>query len=63
MADDDHDLLALLCTRIGTLMEDASVIALTLACQERDRQMEEFRQLDQANRQITALINAAKELL
>jgi len=62
--DDDHgELLSLLCTRIGTIMEDASVIALTLGSQEPEVRQVQFEEVKRASASIAALAAAAEALI
>jgi len=55
--DDDHELIDALCTRIGTTMEDASVIALSSRCDDRHARL---MYLAEAIEQMSALIAAAR---
>lgn len=62
MDDDTDELIAQICTRIGMIMEDASVVALTaggLAGEERDAAI---AVLANAAERITALVGAVKAL-
>ena len=62
MDDDTSELIAQLCTRIGMIMEDASVVALTvggLTVKERD---DAIAALEAAAERISALVAAAKAL-
>ena len=60
MDEDTLELTARLCTRIGMIMEDASVIALTIgAASEADR-MEALAQLDAASGRISDLVRAVR---
>lgn len=55
--DDDHELIDALCTRIGTIMEDASVIALSSRGDVRHARVVD---LAEAIEQMSALIAAAR---
>jgi len=57
--DDDIELVNLLCTRVAAMMEDASVIALTLGALQPDARAEAMAHLEHASEQIHALIHAA----
>ena len=56
MDEDTLELTASLCTRIGMIMEDASVIALTLAAASEADRMEALAQLDAAAGRISDLV-------
>ena len=63
MKDDTHDLTVQLCTKVGMIMEDASVIALTiggLASEDRQAALEE---IGKAAERISALVEAARLML
>lgn len=60
MDEDTLELTARLCTRIGMIMEDASVIALTLAAASGADRMEALAQLDAAAGRINDLIRAVQ---
>ena len=63
MEDDTRDLIVQLCTRVGMIMEDASVVALTiggLASEDRQTALEEIRK---AAERISALVEAARLML
>lgn len=64
MDDDtnDHDLVDQLSTRIGSIMEDMSVVALTLSPLGDPARYEAIDDLEHAARQITALIGAIRAL-
>lgn len=55
--DDDHELIDALCTRIGTIMEDAGVIALS---SRRDEGQARVVDLAEAIEQMSALVAAAR---
>lgn len=55
--DDDHELIDALCTRIGIMMEDGSVIALS---SRRDEGQARVVDLAEAIGQMSALIAAAR---
>lgn len=63
MDDDDHDLIARLCTRIGMIMEDASPIALGVGGMDHARRRAAIAELSAAASQIAALLTAAELLL
>lgn len=63
MDDDTADLIARLCTRVGMIMEDASVIALTISGREPGNRRAAIDELEGAARRINALIAAAKAFL
>jgi hypothetical protein len=63
MDDDTNGLTALLCTRIGLIMEDASVVALTIGHCEPGQRGAALQDLDQASARISVLLGAAKTLL
>ncbi len=62
---DDHtdDLIAQLCTRIGMIMEDASVIALTVGGKSPSDRLDVIDELDDAAKRINALVAAVRALL
>ncbi len=62
MDDDDTELFSLLCTRIGMIMEDASVIALTIGALERDARRAQVAELKQASASIAHLLAAVETL-
>ena len=59
---DTQDLVDQLSTRIGMIMEDASVAALTLAPRGDPARYETIDDLEHAARQITALVGAIRRL-
>lgn len=59
---DSHDLVDQLSTRIGMIMEDASVVALTIAPRGDPARYEAIDDLQHAARQITALVGAIRAL-
>ena len=63
MDDDTADLISQLCTRVGMIMEDASVIALTVSGIEAGNHQVAIGELETAARRIDALIAAARALL
>jgi len=63
MDDDTRDLIAQLCTRIGMIMEDTSVVALTISGRMDDERRAEIDDIKLAARQISALIEAVGALL
>ena len=62
MDDDNAELISLICTRIGTIMEDASVIALTLGALGPEERQARFAELKLASAAISGLV-AAVEIL
>jgi uncharacterized protein (DUF1786 family) len=60
--DDDNELLALLCTRIGAIMEDASAVAITAAAMEGGERTRAIMQIADAALRTTALADAAVAL-
>lgn len=62
MEDDTHELIAQLFTRAGMIMEDASVIALTVAGMHETERKIAVAELGSATKQISALIAAAEAL-
>lgn len=59
MDDDTTDLIARLCTRAAMIMEDASVIALSIGIKETHDYHAAIAELEAATIQITSLVNAA----
>ena len=62
MDDDTEDLVIQLCTRIGMIMEDTSVLALTLPGMDPVGRRAALRKIEQAAGRIHALATAAKAL-
>lgn len=60
--DDTEDLIRLLCTKVGTIMEDVSVTALTMTLENPAQRAAQVEELGRAAAQISVLVNAAKEL-
>jgi len=60
MDEDALKLTARLCTRIGMIMEDASVIALTIGAASEGDRMEALAQLDAAAGRISDLVRAVR---
>ena len=63
MEDDTHDLTVRLCTKVGIIMEDTSVVALTigeLASEDRQAALDEIRK---AAERISTLVEAARLML
>ena len=61
--DDDHtDLVAQLCTRVGMIMEDGSVIALNVGRKHRSRRKAAIDALEGAATRIQGLIAAVRAL-
>lgn len=63
MDDDTRDLVAQLCTRIGMIMEDASVDALTMRRRDREQLIAAIDKLAMTGEHIAALVRAARALL
>ena len=63
MDDDTRDLITLLCTRIGMLMEDLSAAALTVGLEDLGRIGTVIDDLSRGADQIAALAEAARSLL
>jgi len=62
MDDDTAELIALLYTRIGMIMEDASVIALTLGGPRSGFSEEALAELERAFASMSSLLAAASSL-
>ena len=62
MDDIDRELINLLCTKIGMLMEDHSGLALTLGRSPPEEQSDSLVKLDQAAQKIRALVAAARSI-
>lgn len=60
--DDADDLIRLLCTKIGMIMEDVSVTALTITLENPEQTAVQLEELGRAAAQISALAAAAKAL-
>jgi hypothetical protein len=63
MDDDLRDLIGALCTRVGMLMEDASVVALGMALAKADQMPDQLSELDRSTRAMISLIAAAQTLV
>lgn len=63
MDDETQELIIQLCTRIGMIMEDASVVALTIGSRDRDARLVAITEPDVAAEQIGRLIMAPQSLL
>jgi len=61
--DDTDELLAQLCTRIGILIEDASVVAITGAVMTADERNRVILEVADAASRIAALAEAAVSLI
>jgi len=59
MDPDDLELIGRLCTRVGMVMEDTSVIAITTAGHQSDRIRATLAELTTAANTIAALVGAA----
>jgi hypothetical protein len=62
MKDDNEELMVLLCTRIGTIMDDASVLALTIRATRGGRRTATIAELQRAAESIAAFVTAAEAL-
>lgn len=62
MDDDTTELIVRLCTRIGMIMEDASVIALTVAGMTPDERTATIEEIAKASQQIVSLTAALQAL-
>lgn len=58
----EDDLIALLCTRIGMIMEDAAPMALTIQTLEPALRLQSIGEIGKAVRGVTALLEAVKVL-
>ena len=63
MDDDNAELIEMLCTRIGAIMEDASVIALTMGGVSAEERIERIRELQRASALIASLTAAVHSLV
>lgn len=59
MDQEDAELIARLCTKIGTIMEDASVVAITTSGHSSERIDGTLAQLTMVSNAISALVAAA----
>ena len=62
MDDVDRELISLLCTKIGMLMEDCSTLALTVYSQPYAEQKEAIEELAHASTIIANLTAAARSI-
>ena len=62
MDDDTAELIARVCTRVGIIMEDASVSALTIGAKDRTAMPFVLAELELDAARISALVAAAKAL-
>ncbi|MCB2060953.1 MAG: hypothetical protein KDE21_10630 [Novosphingobium sp.] len=62
MEDDTAELIARLCTRIGMIMEDASVIALTIGSMDEADRSNAIARLGKDSARIDQLIDAVRAL-
>lgn len=60
MEDDTHDLIVQLCTRVGMIMEDASLSALTISATDRSAMPDALAELESVAVRISTLVAAAK---
>lgn len=63
MDEDARDLMIQLCTRIGMIMEDTSVLALTVGALDQRSDTLVIGKLQLAASKITALADAAEALI
>ena len=62
MDEDTAELASRLCTRIGMIMEDASVVALTIGSMEEAERSDAIARLEKDARRIDKLIGAVRAL-
>ncbi|MEZ5736766.1 MAG: hypothetical protein R3E09_13400 [Novosphingobium sp.] len=62
MDKDTAELVSRLCTRIGMIMEDASVVALTIGSMEEAERSDAIARLEKDARRIDKLIGAVRAL-
>lgn len=62
MDHDTEELIALLCTRIAMIMEDASDVAIELGSATASARPEQLRQLERAAGQVRDLVQAVLAL-
>jgi len=62
MDQDNAELIGMLCTRIGSIMEDASVIALTIGAIEPGQRLARLVELKRASATIASLFAAVETL-
>jgi hypothetical protein len=63
MNDNNDELIDLLCTKIGAIMEDASVIALTISGVPADERGARIGDLERASASIAAITAAVASLV
>ena len=63
MNDLNNELIDLLCTRIGAIMEDASVVALTIRAGPPEERVARIMELERASASIAAMTAAAASLI
>lgn len=63
MDDDTTEIIVPLCTRIGMIMEDACVMALTIGGLASEDRLAAILELDGTARRIRALVDAAKAMV
>jgi len=63
MNDIDTELITLLCTKAGMLMEDHSALALTVGSKAADEQKAALEELAQIAAKLSAIIAAAQSIL
>ena len=62
MDDDTPDLIAQLCTRVGIIMEGASLVALTVTAMRKGERSEALSQLERDAEQISNLMRGVRAL-
>lgn len=63
MDNETQELIILLCTRMGMIMEDASLVALTIGSRDRGARATTITELTIAAEQIDRLVKATESLL
>lgn len=63
MDDDSAELIEMLCTGIGSIMEDASVIALTIRGASAEERIDRIRESQRASALIASLTAAVHSLV
>lgn len=63
MDDETQELIIQICTKIGMIMEDASLVALTIGSRDQNARLAAMAELDVAAEQIDRLVKAAQSLL
>ena len=63
MDDIDRELVSLLCTKVGMLMEDHSVVALTIGSKSGDEQRIAIEELARTSTIIETLVASAQSIV